>query len=68
MSEKEKLQKIRARIDSLDKQIQDLINQRASAAQEVAQVKSEYGEDTFFYRPEREPWFSAQSNSATRVL
>ncbi len=54
MSEKEKLQKIRARIDTLDKQIQDLINQRASAAQEVAQVKSESGEDTFFYRPERE--------------
>lgn len=54
MSEKEKLQKIRERIDSLDEQIQDLINQRASAAQEVAQVKTASGGDTFFYRPERE--------------
>ena len=51
MSEKEKLQKIRKRIDSLDEQIQDLINQRASAAQEVAKVKTEGNGDTFFYRP-----------------
>ncbi len=54
MSEKEKLQQIRQRIDSLDKQIQDLINQRATAAQDVAKVKREEDEDTFFYRPERE--------------
>lgn len=55
MDEKEKLQQIRERIDSLDEQIQDLINQRASAAQEVARVKTQGdGGEAFFYRPERE--------------
>ncbi len=54
MDEKEKLQQIRKRIDSLDEQIQELINQRASAAQEVAKVKSNEDGDAFFYRPERE--------------
>ncbi len=54
MDEKQKLQQIRERIDSLDEQIQDLINQRASAAQEVATVKRNGDSDTFFYRPERE--------------
>ncbi len=54
MNENEKLQQIRERIDSLDLQIQNLINQRASAAQEVAHVKRSEDEDAFFYRPERE--------------
>ncbi len=54
MDEKEKLQQIRERIDSIDEQIQDLINQRASAAQEVAQVKTQGDGEAFFYRPERE--------------
>ncbi len=54
MDENEKLQQIRERIDSLDEQIQDLINQRASAAQEVAKVKSDGDGEAFFYRPERE--------------
>ena len=54
MNENEKLHKIRERIDSLDLQIQDLINQRASAAQEVARVKRAEDKDAFFYRPERE--------------
>jgi chorismate mutase/prephenate dehydratase len=54
MSDQEKLQDIRERIDSLDIQIQDLINQRAAAAQEVAHIKLKEDKDAFFYRPERE--------------
>ncbi len=54
MNENDKLQQIRERIDSLDLQIQDLINQRADAAQEVARVKRAEDKDAFFYRPERE--------------
>jgi len=54
MNDNEKLQKIRERIDSLDLQIQDLINLRAEAAQEVARVKRAEDKDAFFYRPERE--------------
>ncbi|MEJ2528798.1 MAG: chorismate mutase, partial [Gammaproteobacteria bacterium] len=54
MNENEQLQQIRERIDSLDVQIQELINQRASAAQDVARVKRSEDKDAFFYRPERE--------------
>ncbi|SEI65195.1 chorismate mutase [Allopseudospirillum japonicum] len=49
------LQSLRERIDTLDQQIQALINERAQCAQEVAQVKTaSEGEQTVFYRPERE--------------
>jgi chorismate mutase / prephenate dehydratase len=54
MNDNAKLQQIREQIDSLDLQIQDLINQRAEAAQEVARVKRAEDKDAFFYRPERE--------------
>ncbi|HIE56145.1 MAG TPA: prephenate dehydratase, partial [Chromatiaceae bacterium] len=55
MSDEEKqLQAIRERIDHIDEQIQDLINARAAAAQEVAQIKQASGADPLFYRPERE--------------
>lgn len=54
MSTEQKLQAIRQRIDALDKEVQTLINERASLAQEVARVKLEAGEDAIFYRPERE--------------
>lgn len=57
MSEAQELEKLRQQIDSLDHQIQDLINQRASCAQNVADVKQHYavpGESVIFYRPERE--------------
>ncbi len=54
MNDNDKLQQIRERIDSLDLQIQDLINQRAEAAHEVARVKRAEDKDAFFYRPERE--------------
>ncbi len=54
MANQEKLQQIRERIDRLDVQIQELINERAAAAKEVAEIKLEGDKDAFFYRPERE--------------
>ncbi len=54
MSNEEKLSAIRERIDSVDAQIQELINERARCAQEVAEVKQAEGEKAIFYRPERE--------------
>lgn len=54
MTESDKLQQIRGRIDELDQQIQALINERARCAQEVARIKAANGEQASFYRPERE--------------
>ena len=54
MSEQQKLDRIRAQIDALDAQLQELLNQRARFAQEVAQVKRDTGDQNHFYRPERE--------------
>ncbi len=54
MSIEDKLQAIRQRIDALDQEMQQLLNERASLAQEVARVKLEAGDDAVFYRPERE--------------
>lgn len=59
MSQTEKLQTIRERIDKLDEELQRLINERAKCAQEVAHVKQESskqenGADAEYYRPERE--------------
>jgi len=54
MSEQEKLLKIRDQIDRIDRQVQDLINQRAACAQQVAEIKIQSGETEHFYRPERE--------------
>ncbi len=58
------LQQVRDEIDSIDREIQGLINRRARCAQEVADIKmadaqaaEERGEpqqDAVFYRPERE--------------
>ncbi|MCP5015357.1 MAG: prephenate dehydratase [Ketobacter sp.] len=51
------LETLRDTIDQLDRQIQELINKRASCAQQVADVKQagmEEGEKAVFYRPERE--------------
>jgi len=53
MDNGDKLQQIRQKIDALDLQLQALINQRATAAQEVAAIKLEEERDAFFYRPER---------------
>jgi len=54
MSDQPPLQSLRERIDTLDQQIQDLLNERARCAQHVAQAKIEQGELGDFYRPERE--------------
>ena len=54
MSEKKKLEKLRTDIDSLDKQLLDLISERACLAQSIAKVKTTSSEAFEFYRPERE--------------
>ena len=54
MNEKKKLEKIRNDIDSLDKQLLDLISSRARLAQEIAKIKMTSSETFEFYRPERE--------------
>src|SRR3546814_7967637 len=45
---------LRERIDSLDEQILDLLNQRAKAAQDVGEVKQEFDLDGPVLKPERE--------------
>ena len=54
MSEKQALQAIRQKIDDIDLQVQVLLNKRAKMAQEVASIKIANGEQTDFYRPDRE--------------
>ena len=59
MASDEQLASIRARIDGIDQQLLQLINDRARCAQEVAEIKlaavrSSGGEVPLFYRPERE--------------
>src|SRR5690554_4186727 len=50
------LAKLRERIDQIDRQIQQLISERARCAQQVGEVKqrSQSEEEPVFYRPERE--------------
>ena len=48
------LDDIRAQIDAIDLQLQALLNQRASLAQQVAHIKLANNPDAHFYRPERE--------------
>jgi len=54
MTGEDKLQKIRARIDQIDEQIEALISERAECAREVAAIKAQSGQGADFYRPERE--------------
>ena len=54
MNEEQQLKAIREKIDSLDEQLQDLLNARAAAAREVAQIKLDSDPEAVFYRPERE--------------
>jgi chorismate mutase/prephenate dehydratase len=49
-----RLAAIRERIDAIDDQLLELINQRARCAQEVGEIKRESGAEVQFYRPERE--------------
>jgi chorismate mutase / prephenate dehydratase len=48
------LSELRDKIDAIDRQILELINQRAVCAQEVARTKIAEGEQNCFYRPDRE--------------
>ncbi len=56
MNEEKELGLLRDQIDALDQKIQQLINDRANCAKQVADVKQKYsqGEKIQFYRPERE--------------
>ena len=54
MSDRNQLDNLRLKIDQLDDQLLQMINQRAALAQKVADVKIASGEDVCFYRPERE--------------
>jgi len=53
-SEDERLAGLRRRIDRIDQELQRLISERASCAQEVAAIKQALGLHSDFYRPERE--------------
>ncbi|HHS99820.1 MAG TPA: prephenate dehydratase [Thiomicrospira sp.] len=54
-TEQAQLTEIRNQIDTLDKQIQELIGKRAECAQKVADIKTQGGNvNAVFYRPERE--------------
>ena len=55
-TQEQQLGLLRDEIDSIDQQIQKLINQRASCAQRVADVKQAFQgtKEAVFYRPERE--------------
>ncbi len=52
--DEQQLKQLRDKIDSLDEQIQTLINERAACAQDIAGIKQAAGEGTNIYRPERE--------------
>lgn len=55
MPDTDSLKNLRDRIDHIDRQLVELINQRALCAQRVAAVKRQAGENTDnYYRPERE--------------
>ncbi len=48
------LDELRQRIDAVDLQIQNAVNQRAALAQQVARAKRDSGDHEDFYRPDRE--------------
>jgi len=54
MADEGKLQHTRARIDQIDEQIQALITERACCAQTIARQKDINGDESDYYRPERE--------------
>ncbi len=48
------LDELRKRIDAIDEQVLDLLNERAKAGMEVGKVKQQQSENAVFYVPERE--------------
>jgi chorismate mutase/prephenate dehydratase len=53
-AQKEPVESIRKRIDAVDRQLHELINQRAELARQVGISKHAQGKIVDFYRPERE--------------
>jgi chorismate mutase/prephenate dehydratase len=53
-SNNSELEAIRRRINEIDERLQDLINERATIAQQVGVVKGELASAVDYYRPERE--------------
>ncbi len=45
---------VRGKIDTIDRELLELLNRRARCAQEVGAIKARHGEEGFVYRPERE--------------
>ena len=45
---------VRADIDRIDGELLRLLNERARCAQKVGEIKAEFGDAGFIYRPERE--------------
>ena len=45
---------VRAEIDHIDSELLRLLNERARCAQKVGEIKAEFGDAGFIYRPERE--------------
>lgn len=56
LDEAQQLATMRDRIDAIDEQLGLLISERASCAQQVAEIKKQFSaeQDPLFYRPERE--------------
>lgn len=54
MSEQKALQVVRQQIDAVDEKIQALLNERTALAHQVAEIKQSLGDQSDFYRPERE--------------
>ena len=50
----DEIKSYRNQIDSIDEQIQTLINERAKVAQKIAIAKKNHEDHPIFYRPERE--------------
>lgn len=50
----EDLKSLRDRIDALDEEVQRLFSERAAIAEAVAKTKRESGDESEFYRAERE--------------
>ncbi len=49
-----RLDEHRARIDAIDEKLQELLAERARAAQAIAKIKESFDGEPVFYRPERE--------------
>jgi chorismate mutase/prephenate dehydratase len=66
MSEEDQLNEIRDRIDRIDRQLHELLNRRAGAAHEIAEIKRGHDPEAFFYRPEREAQILRQVKERNR--